>query len=65
MIVRLPHPAAGHVTVMGVPVRLGTTPGAATAPPPRLGEHTDVVLRRVLGLRAPAIRRLRRAGAVT
>jgi crotonobetainyl-CoA:carnitine CoA-transferase CaiB-like acyl-CoA transferase len=65
MIVRLPHPAAGHVTVMGVPVRLGATSGAATAPPPRLGEHTDVVLRRVLGLRAPAIRRLRRAGAVT
>ena len=64
MIVRLPHPAAGTVTLMGVPVRLGATPGAATMPPPRLGEHTDLVLKRVLGLRPPAITRLRRAGAV-
>jgi formyl-CoA transferase/CoA:oxalate CoA-transferase len=64
MIVRLPHPRAGHVTVMGVPVRLGATPGAVTTPPPLLGEHTDVVLKRVLGMKAAEIARLRRAGVV-
>jgi crotonobetainyl-CoA:carnitine CoA-transferase CaiB-like acyl-CoA transferase len=64
MIVRLPHPRAGHVTVMGVPVRLGSTPGAVTTPPPLLGEHTDVVLKRVLGMKAAEIARLRRAGVV-
>ena len=64
MIVRLPHARAGHVTVMGVPVRLGATPGAVTTPPPLLGEHTDLVLKRVLGMKAAEIVRLRRAGVV-
>lgn len=64
MIVRLPHPTAGRVTVMGVPVRLGATPGAVATPPPRLGQHTDLVLKRVLGLTPSAVTRLRRTGAV-
>ncbi len=64
MVVRLPHPGAGHVTVMGVPIRLGATPGAVTAPPPLLGEHTDLVLRRVLGMKPGEIVRLRRAGVL-
>jgi crotonobetainyl-CoA:carnitine CoA-transferase CaiB-like acyl-CoA transferase len=64
MIVRLPHPRAGHVTVMGVPVRLHGTPGAAVAPPPLLGQHTAGVLRRVLGLTPTAVARLREAGVV-
>jgi crotonobetainyl-CoA:carnitine CoA-transferase CaiB-like acyl-CoA transferase len=64
MIVRLPHPSAGHVTVMGNPVRLGATPGAVRTAPPLLGQHTDAVLRRVLGLRPPAIAKLRSAGAI-
>jgi crotonobetainyl-CoA:carnitine CoA-transferase CaiB-like acyl-CoA transferase len=64
MIVRLPHPTAGTVTVLGVPVRLHATPGAVTAPPPVLGQHTEQVLRRVLGLRPAAIAHLRRTGAI-
>jgi formyl-CoA transferase/CoA:oxalate CoA-transferase len=64
MIVDLPHPAAGTVTVMGVPVRLHTTPGAVRMPPPLLGEHTDRVLRRVLGLPRREIDQLREAGVV-
>ncbi|HXG03367.1 MAG TPA: CoA transferase, partial [Candidatus Binatia bacterium] len=64
MIVRLPHPTAGTVRVMGVPIRLHATPGAATAPPPLLGQHTDQVLRRVLGLRPAALARLRRDGVI-
>jgi crotonobetainyl-CoA:carnitine CoA-transferase CaiB-like acyl-CoA transferase len=64
MIVRLPHPAAGHVTVMGVPIRLAATPGAVTAPPPRLGQHTGAVLRRVLGLTPARIAKLRHTGVV-
>ena len=40
MVVKLRHPKAGAITV-GVPVRLGATPGAATAPLPLLGRHTE------------------------
>jgi crotonobetainyl-CoA:carnitine CoA-transferase CaiB-like acyl-CoA transferase len=65
MIVRLAHPRGGHVTVMGVPLRLGATPGAVAAPPPLLGQHTAGVLKRVLGLGPPAVARLREAGVVS
>ncbi|HSE92083.1 MAG TPA: CoA transferase [Methylomirabilota bacterium] len=64
MIVRLPHPTAGEVTVMGVPLRLHGTPGAVVSPPPRLGEHTDAVLKRVLGMKPSRLRRLRAAAVL-
>jgi crotonobetainyl-CoA:carnitine CoA-transferase CaiB-like acyl-CoA transferase len=64
MVVRLPHATAGHVTVMGVPIRLDATPGAVTTAPPRLGEHTGTVLRRVLGLTPARVAALRKRGVV-
>ena len=64
MIVTLPHPTAQRVTVLGVPVRLHATPGAAETPPPLLGQHTDEILRSVLGLTPPAIATLHRDGVV-
>lgn len=44
MVVTLPHPTLGTVTVTGVPTRLSETPGAVRTPPPLLGEHTDAIL---------------------
>ena len=64
MIVTLPHPRARKVTVMGVPVRLHATPGKAATAPPLIGQHTDAVLRRLVGLGNPAIARLRAQGVV-
>lgn len=64
MIVPLEHPSAGTVRVMGVPVRLHDTPGEAAVPPPRLGEHTSRILRRVLRLGKDEIARLRQEGAI-
>ncbi len=64
MIVTLPHPTAGRLTTMGVPVRLHATPGKATQPPPLLGQHTDAVLRSVLALKRQEIARLRTAGVI-
>ena len=64
MIVPLTHPKAGEIRVMGVPIRLHGTPGAASVPPPLLGQHTDAVLKRVLGLDRKAIARLHAEGAV-
>jgi crotonobetainyl-CoA:carnitine CoA-transferase CaiB-like acyl-CoA transferase len=64
MVVKLPHPKAGEVTVMGVPVRLGETPGAATTPPPLLGQHTDEILTRLLRIPKARVNQLRAAGVV-
>jgi len=64
MVVKLRHPKAGAITVMGVPVRLWQTPGAATAPPPLLGQHTEEILTRLLRIPKATVQRLRAAGVV-
>jgi crotonobetainyl-CoA:carnitine CoA-transferase CaiB-like acyl-CoA transferase len=45
MIARLEHAVAGAIRTLGVPIKLSATPGAVRTPPPRLGEHTEAVLR--------------------
>jgi crotonobetainyl-CoA:carnitine CoA-transferase CaiB-like acyl-CoA transferase len=47
MVVELPHPRAGRIRVNGIPVKLSETPGAVISPPPRLGEHSEAILREV------------------
>ncbi len=64
MTVSLAHPKAGAISVMGVPIRLGQTPGAATLPPPLLGEHTDEVLTRLVRLSRSKIAALRASGVI-
>ena len=63
-LVETSHPRAGKVKMVGAPVRLSETPGAVRTPAPMLGEHTDQVLREVLGLDAEAIAALRKAGVI-
>jgi crotonobetainyl-CoA:carnitine CoA-transferase CaiB-like acyl-CoA transferase len=64
MAVTLDHPKAGAVTAMGVPIRLHDTPGAATAPPPLLGQHTEEILTGLLRLPRSRVDALRAAGVV-
>ena len=45
MLVRTEHPAAGRVRMLGIPLELSRNPGAIRRPAPRLGEHTEEVLR--------------------
>jgi crotonobetainyl-CoA:carnitine CoA-transferase CaiB-like acyl-CoA transferase len=52
------------VTVMGVPIKLHATPGAARTAPPRLGQHTAAILEKIAGVKRAAIARLRRDGVV-
>ena len=44
MVVELEQPGLGTVRQLGVPVKLGRTPGRVEAPAPALGEHTCEVL---------------------
>jgi len=60
----VPHPSAGPVKVLGVPIKLSETPGAVDHPPPRLGEHTASVLQRVLGFAPGEIEELSADGVI-
>ncbi|MEX2146641.1 MAG: CoA transferase [Candidatus Rokuibacteriota bacterium] len=64
MVVSLPHPKAGTIKVMGVPIRLHTTPGKAATAAPLLGQHTEAILKSVLGVTRAEVTKLRTAGAV-
>jgi crotonobetainyl-CoA:carnitine CoA-transferase CaiB-like acyl-CoA transferase len=64
MVATLRHPKAGAITVMGLPIRLWETPGAASVPPPLLGQHTDAILTRLLRIPRAKVERLRAAGVV-
>jgi formyl-CoA transferase len=60
----LPHPLAGHVPLVGNPIRMSATPPAYDRPPPLLGEHTDAVLRELAGCSDQDLQALRGAGAI-
>jgi len=62
MVIEVDHPAAGRVKLINTPMRFGTSDVGTTRPPPRLGEHTEDVLRQYLGLDPGAIAELRKAG---
>jgi crotonobetainyl-CoA:carnitine CoA-transferase CaiB-like acyl-CoA transferase len=64
MAVEVDHPTAGRVRLPGIPVKFAGTPAAIQGPPPRLGEHTDDVLRTVLGFTDTDIAELRATGAL-
>ena len=63
MVVALDHPVAGAIRQLGVPVKLGGTPGAVRTPPPTLGQHTAAILGE-LGIGDAEAARLRAAGAI-
>jgi crotonobetainyl-CoA:carnitine CoA-transferase CaiB-like acyl-CoA transferase len=45
MVVQTDHPVTGGFRTLGVPVKLSATPGSVRRAAPRLGEHTDEVMR--------------------
>jgi crotonobetainyl-CoA:carnitine CoA-transferase CaiB-like acyl-CoA transferase len=63
MLIELDQPGAGPIKQLGIPIKLSRTPGAADAPGPALGEHTDEVLQS-LGYSTEEIEALKREGAV-
>ena len=57
--IQLPTPDGESVVLDGIPFTMSDTPGRVEAPGPLLGEHTDEVLQRVLGLDNNTIAALR------
>lgn len=64
MAIELPHPSAGKVTLVRSPMKMSATPATSPKAPPLLGEHTDEVLRDVLGKNGDEIAALRGKGVV-
>ena len=57
-------PEGGRETFDGIPFRSSSLPGRIAAPGPLLGEHTDLVLRDLLGLREADLATLRAEGVI-
>jgi crotonobetainyl-CoA:carnitine CoA-transferase CaiB-like acyl-CoA transferase len=64
MVSAIPHPIAGTVPNIRLPFRMEGTPLADPVAAPGLGEHSEAILRGVLGYGDEAIARLRKSGAV-
>jgi formyl-CoA transferase len=62
MYVELDHPQRGKWYNVGMPIKLSESP-AVIKRSPLLGEHTDEVLKQVLGYGDEQIGRLKTAGA--
>jgi benzylsuccinate CoA-transferase BbsF subunit len=61
---RLRAPGGETVVLDGIPFKLSATPGQVRAAGPLLGEHTEDVLRQLLGMSPAAVAELRAAAVV-
>ena len=62
--IEIPHPLAGKVALVRSPMRFSETPLEHGVPPPLLGQHTDEILRGLLGRSAADIDKLHADGVV-
>lgn len=64
VVMSVEHPVAGEVKMVRSPLRFSRTPTVAAKAPPLHGQHTDEVLRRVLGKDDADLASLREAGVI-
>ena len=62
--VEMDHPVAGRLSTVASPMRFSATPVEYNMPPPLVGEHTDEILRELLGKSEADIAALRAAGVL-
>jgi crotonobetainyl-CoA:carnitine CoA-transferase CaiB-like acyl-CoA transferase len=64
MLVNIPHPLKADFVTVGSPIKLSGTPVEYLRPAPMLGEHTDEVLKRQLGLDDERLAQLKAQGII-
>ncbi len=64
MVQTIHHPDAGELTLLGPVPKLSLTPAEIRTPPPLLGEDTDEVLKRLLGMDDKTLTELRTNGII-
>ena len=64
MVKTVQHPACGEMKLVNTPVKYSDSEPSIRTPPPLLGQHTDEVLRDLLGMRNEEISKLKAEGVV-
>ena len=64
MVQEIDHPACGPIKLISPPVKYSNAEPSIRSPPPLLGEHTDELLRGVVGLSEERIEELKKKGVV-
>jgi len=64
MVKEMEHPFVGPIKMVNTPVKYSESKPSIRSAPPVLGQHTDEVLREVLGLSETEIQELKDEGAV-
>jgi CoA:oxalate CoA-transferase len=64
MLVEMEQPGVGKVRMAGSPIHLSETPGEVYAPAPLLGEHSEEILRNILGYPQEEIDQLKHEGII-
>ncbi|MCH7697873.1 MAG: CoA transferase [Chloroflexi bacterium] len=64
MLVEVEHPVAGTLSLSNTPVRLSRTPGGIKGPSPAIGQHSDELLRELLGIESAELSRLRESDVI-
>jgi len=63
LVTRIPHPQTGWIPNVALPIRYSGTPVVDPVPAPAVGQHTNEVLRSILGYDDDRLTRLAEAGA--
>ena len=64
MVKEIEHPACGPMKLVNTPVKFSHSDPSIRTPPPLLGEHTDEVLREIIGMSESEIKKLKDEGVV-
>lgn len=64
MLVEIDQPGIGRMEIAGSPIRLSETPGEVYSPAPLLGQHSEEVLKDILGYSQEEIGSLREEGVI-
>jgi crotonobetainyl-CoA:carnitine CoA-transferase CaiB-like acyl-CoA transferase len=64
MIVTVQHPLGGETQMPGNPIKLSDTNEETFSPPPLIGQHTEEVLKSILGMKPEQIGQLRDSGVI-
>ena len=64
MLVEIDQPLVGKMKIAGSPIHLSETPGEVYAPAPLLGQHSEEVLREILGYSNEEINKLKIEGVI-